>query len=61
MLAAFVFGAADALQLSLQLFQSRIPAQALLALPYALTVLAMSGVLGRTVQPGALTQPFHRE
>jgi general nucleoside transport system permease protein len=61
MLAAFVFGAADALQLSLQLFQNRIPPQALLALPYALTVLAMSGVLGRTVQPSALTQPFHRE
>lgn len=59
--AAFVFGAADALQLSLQLFQSRVPAQVLLALPYALTVLAMSGLLGRTVQPGALTQPFHRE
>lgn len=59
--AAFVFGAADALQLSLQLFQSHVPAQVLLALPYALTVLAMSGLLGRTVQPGALTQPFHRE
>ncbi len=59
--AAFVFGAADALQLSLQLFESHVPAQVLLALPYALTVLAMSGLLGRTVQPGALTQPFHRE
>lgn len=61
MCAAFVFGAADALQLSLQLFQSHVPAQVLLALPYALTVLAMSGLLGKTVQPGALTQPFHRE
>lgn len=59
--AAFIFGAADALQLSLQLFQSHLPPQVLLALPYALTVLAMSGLLGKTVQPGALTQPFHRE
>lgn len=59
--AAFVFGAADALQLSLQLFQSHVPAQVFLALPYALTVLAMSGLLGKTVQPGSLTQPFHRE
>ena len=61
MCAAFVFGAADALQLSLQLFQNHVPAHVLLALPYALTVLAMSGLLGKTVQPGALTQPFHRE
>ena len=60
-LAAFVFGAADALQLSLQLFDSHIPPQVLLALPYLLTILAMSGLLGRTVQPGALTQPFRRE
>ena len=60
-LAAFVFGAADALQLSLQLFESRVPAQLLLALPYLLTILAMSGLVGRTLQPGALTQPFRRE
>ena len=59
--AAFVFGAADALQLSLQLFESRVPAQVLLALPYLLTILAMSGLLGRTLQPGALTQPFRRD
>ena len=59
--AALIFGAADALQLSLQLFQSHLPPQLLLALPYALTVLAMSGLLGKTVQPAALTQPFHRE
>ena len=54
MTAAFVLGAADALQLSLQLFQSHVPAQVLLALPYALTVLAMSGLLGRD---GAARRP----
>ncbi|QKJ85331.1 Putative deoxyribose-specific ABC transporter permease protein [Paramixta manurensis] len=61
LVAAFIFGAADALQLSLQLFESALPPQLLLALPYLLTILAMSGVVGRTVQPGALTQPYRKE
>ncbi|EIC82460.1 ABC transporter permease [Serratia sp. M24T3] len=59
--AAFIFGAADALQLSLQLFNNILPAQVLLALPYLLTILAMSGVIGKTVQPGALTQPYCKD
>ncbi|WP_369789527.1 ABC transporter permease [Rouxiella sp. WC2420] len=59
--AAFIFGAADALQLSLQLFNNILPAQVLLALPYLLTILAMSGVIGKTVQPGALTQPYRKD
>ncbi|WAH61645.1 hypothetical protein LZ023_38700 (plasmid) [Pseudomonas silvicola] len=50
------------LQLSLQLFENTLPPQsALLALPYLLTILAMSGVVGRTLQPGALTQPYRKE
>ena len=61
MVAAFIFGAADALQLSLQLFQSALPAQLLLALPYLLTILAMSGLVGKAVQPGALTIPYQNE
>jgi simple sugar transport system permease protein len=61
LVAAFIFGAADALQLSLQLFENTLPPQVLLALPYLLTILAMSGVVGRTLQPGALTQPYRKE
>lgn len=61
LLAAFIFGAADALQLSLQVFESPLPPQVLLALPYLLTILAMSGVVGRTLQPRALTQPYRKE
>jgi simple sugar transport system permease protein len=41
-LAALAFGAADALQLSLQIFQFNIPPQVLLSLPYILSILAMS-------------------
>jgi simple sugar transport system permease protein len=60
-IAALVFGAADALQLSLQLFEVGLPPQLLLSLPYVLTIVAMSGVLGKTNQPEALMTPYRRE
>lgn len=52
--AAFGFGAADALPISLQMLNLDVPPQVLLALPYVLTVLAMSGLFGRVNQPAAL-------
>lgn len=61
MVAALVFGAADALQLSLQLFGAPVPPQLLLALPYLLTILAISGVFGsKAVQPAALMIPYEK-
>lgn len=57
-IAALVFGAADALQLSLQIFAFNIPPQLLLSLPYVLTILAMSGLLGKATQPTALMTPY---
>jgi general nucleoside transport system permease protein len=61
MFAALVFGGANALQLSLQLFNTGIPAQLLLALPYALTIIAVSGVIGKSIQPAALTIPYRKD
>jgi len=58
LLAALAFGAADALQLSLQLFEFNAPPQLLLALPYLLTIIAVSGLIGRSAQPTALMQPY---
>lgn len=60
-LAALAFGAADALQLSLQIFNFGLPPQVLLSLPYVLTIVAMSGVLGRAMQPAALLIPYKKE
>jgi len=58
-LAAMVFGACDALQLSLQLFGTHVPSQLLLALPYVVTILAISGLFGgKAVQPAALMMPY---
>jgi len=60
--AAVVFGACDALQLSLQIFGTRVSAQLLLALPYIVTILAISGLFGgRAVQPSALMTPYVKE
>jgi ABC-type uncharacterized transport system permease subunit len=60
--AAVVFGACDALQLSLQIFGPKVPPQLLLALPYLVTILAISGLFGgKAVQPSALMVPYVKE
>jgi general nucleoside transport system permease protein len=62
MLAALVFGACDALQLSLQIFGTKVPPQLLLALPYVVTILAISGLFGnRAVPPAALMKPYFKD
>jgi simple sugar transport system permease protein len=54
-MAAIVFGACDALQLSLQLTGANIPPQLLLSLPYIVTILAISSLFGgKAIQPAAL-------
>jgi simple sugar transport system permease protein len=61
-LAALVFGACDALQLSLQLGGGNVPPQLLASLPYVITILAISGLFGgRAVQPAALMVPYAKE
>jgi ABC-type uncharacterized transport system permease subunit len=61
-LAALVFGACDALQLSLQLLGTRMPPEVLLALPYVVTILAISGIFGgRDARPAALTVAYAKE
>ncbi len=59
--AAFGFGAADALPLSLQMLDLDVPPQLLLALPYLMTIVVISGLLGRVSQPAALMVPFRDE
>ena len=52
-LACLLFAAADALQIQLQGAQA-IPAQFVLMIPYALTIVALAGVVGRATPPAAL-------
>ena len=66
--AALVFGAAQALQINLQFFRELIPAQwaflqnsYLVGLaPYVLTMLILTGLIGKTVPPAADGQPYEK-
>jgi ABC-type uncharacterized transport system permease subunit len=59
--ACTLFGAADALQLRLQTFNTGIPYQIPVMLPYLLTVAALAGLVGRTVPPKTAGQPYDPE
>jgi len=60
MLATLLFGVADALQLRLQAIGVNVPYQFLLMLPYVLTILALVGVVRRTIPPSALAAPYEK-
>ena len=64
--AALLFGAAQALQINLQFYASALPAslgflktsQFVGMVPYLLTMLALTGVMGRSTAPAADGQPY---
>jgi len=59
-LASLFFGAADALQLRLQISGIGLPNQLLLGLPYLLTIIVVVFVAGRAGYPAAINQPYRR-
>jgi simple sugar transport system permease protein len=60
-LACLLFGASEALQLRIQAFNLNIPYQFLVMLPYAIALLAMVGLAGKSTPPAALGVPYHQE
>lgn len=56
--ASLLFGGAEAVQLRLQAMGIEIPHQFFQMLPYALTMIVLAGVVGRTVGPKAMGKPF---
>ncbi len=61
LLGALLFGGFQALQLRLQATGIQLPYQALLALPYLVTIVALA-IAGRNASyPAALLKPYHRE
>jgi simple sugar transport system permease protein len=58
--ACLLFGAATALQFLLPAMGMKIPTAGLVMLPYVLALVAVSGLLGRSRPPAALTLPFRR-
>ena len=51
--AALLFGGAQALQINAQYFGLPVPSQLVGMLPYLLTMIALTGIVGRTVAPAA--------
>lgn len=62
LLATFLFGFADTLQVVFQLagWSAAVPPQVLQAVPHLLTILALAGVVGRTRAPAAAGVPYTR-
>ncbi len=58
--ASLLFGFADALQETLQ-GRAHLPAQALQVVPYVVTMVALAGVIGRSIPPGAIGKHYERE
>lgn len=56
-LACLFFGFAEALQLNLQASGGGVPRELVQILPYALTIVALAGFIGRSRPPGALGRP----
>jgi simple sugar transport system ATP-binding protein len=59
--ATLLFGAAQALQANAQQFEFPAPSQFVGMVPYVMTMLVLTGIVGRTIPPAADGQPYERE
>jgi simple sugar transport system permease protein len=58
--ATLLFGAAQAHAEELRVDLERLPSQLIGALPYLLTIIALTGIVGRTVPPAADGKPYEK-
>ncbi len=58
---AMLFGFSEALGTRFQLLQVAIPAQFLQILPYVVTIVVTSGLVGRAIGPAALGTPYEKK
>ncbi|HEY3316638.1 MAG TPA: ABC transporter permease [Bacillota bacterium] len=59
--ACFLFGAAEALQMLLQVYGVQIPYRIVLMTPYVLTMVVLAGFVGRVTAPAAQGRPYLKE
>jgi len=57
---SLIFGFADSLQVKLQILRVPIPSEFLLMAPYIVTMVVLSGVVGRALPPAADGQPYEK-
>jgi general nucleoside transport system permease protein len=60
-LAGIVFGFADALQSRLSILNIAVPSQFMQMVPYVVTIIVVSGVVGRVRAPAADGRPYKKE
>jgi len=60
-LGAMLFGFADALNFKFQILEVAVPYQFIGMLPFILTMIAVSGVIGKTIAPAADGQPYQKQ
>lgn len=57
---SLIFGFADSLQVRLQILRVPIPSEFLLMAPYIVTMIVLTGVVGRAIPPAADGQPYEK-
>lgn len=57
---SLIFGFADSLQVKLQILRVPIPSAFLLMAPYIVTMIILTGVVGRAIPPAADGQPYEK-
>jgi simple sugar transport system permease protein len=60
-LSSLLFGFADSLQVKMQILQVPIPSQFLAMAPYIVTIIVLTGVVGRAIPPAADGTPYDKQ
>ncbi len=60
-LASLLFGFADLLQVKMQILSVPIPSEFLAMAPYIVTIIVLTGVVGRAIPPAADGKPYEKE
>ena len=60
LIGAFIFGLGDSVTTTLSIFRPDIPSQIPQMLPYILTIIVLTGVVGRAIPPAADGQPYEK-
>ncbi|MBN2407534.1 MAG: ABC transporter permease [Elusimicrobia bacterium] len=59
--AALIFGLAESIQIHVQTMGVNIPSQFIQSIPYLLTIIVLSGLIGRSEPPAAVGKPYPEE
>jgi simple sugar transport system permease protein len=59
-LSSLLFGFADSLQVKMQILSVPIPSSFLAMAPYVITMIVLTGVVGRAVPPAADGEPYEK-